>query len=699
MSSITYLERAKIALKYGIPHMPLQAAKKIPILALGSWKERNLPTTDTKQDEIWNQSYPDANIAWVAFARPDGFIIFEADREGLLDKIARDTGHEISPLTTLSQRSRQGRGHLVFRQTAKSIAVGNLQQKDESGEIWSLRSDWRYIVGPGSIHPITGLQYELVSDVTPVDIPDWLVDWCVKNNSSDSDTAAKVKDPVDATPNGPPIPHGSHDDELFRVACKLRQIGMEEDAIYTALVEICEKRCVNYGSDYLDMCRNKARSACRYEPGKNGLVLVTTGNGRPAMVSEDAEPLEVDRSEITPRPVFPYWVIQGTSVGDGFVMPTAASSSKHPEFLFMAAVQTFLIHLSQRVKIENFASNNLNLYLGFISPYGKFFKSSSSEAAHAFFRSMGYLNIYTPKMINADGRTLVVQSGSPEGFALAMSQVNCTHGILFHDELSKLVSKSSIKGSSFLSDLLTWYESGTFMNRIKDSKASYSFEAGTYTFGWNWCTTDRGFTRLWPEIAEQESGMLDRHFFVICPKDPKPLVKARDINLTAAAGITFKLIADATGKTYRFGASAQDEIYRCFQDPRSASLVEKLALYFAIDTGHADSEIDEDAVERAIALVRYRNQVTEFLSPVEAFNSEGRFQKTILRELRRNGGEMNRRTLLRQLSYQDYGTSSALKWFNALFQGADSPVFERDGDVPTNGGRRPKLVCLRKFND
>jgi len=54
-------------------------------------------------------------------------------------------------------------------------------------------------------------------------------------------------DRVTASADGPKIPRGSHDNELTRIAGKLRQDGLEEDGIYTAIVEVCEKRCENYG--------------------------------------------------------------------------------------------------------------------------------------------------------------------------------------------------------------------------------------------------------------------------------------------------------------------------------------------------------------------------------------------------------------------------------------------------------------------
>jgi hypothetical protein len=69
---------------------------------------------------------------------------------------------------------------------------------------------------------------------------------------------------VNTKTTGPKIPYGSHDNELTRIAGKLRDDGLEEIAIRNALIEIVEKRCVGYGSDYKQMCEKIARSSLRW---------------------------------------------------------------------------------------------------------------------------------------------------------------------------------------------------------------------------------------------------------------------------------------------------------------------------------------------------------------------------------------------------------------------------------------------------
>jgi len=81
------------------------------------------------------------------------------------------------------------------------------------------------------------------------------------------------------------------------------------------------------------------------------------------------------------RPVFPQWVMEGTSLYEGLVAPAIERSSHHPEFIFMPAVQMMLNYLSGRVGIK-MQDVSLNLYLGLIHH-----RASSSRVRVANWRT------------------------------------------------------------------------------------------------------------------------------------------------------------------------------------------------------------------------------------------------------------------------------------------------------------------------
>ena len=212
-------------------------------------------------------------------------------------------------------------------------------------------------------------------------------------NRSEFNISVKADSPkLPATVTGDKIPYGSHDSELTRIAGKLRYDGIEENSIADALIEVCEKRCENYGSDYKDMCRKIAHSIGKKPIGQDCTVYVggvpagtatrsvptvgTIGEGSGTFNNPAPEawyPENIDTTDSASRPEFPRWIFKGTSLFDGLVDPAVQTSSKYPELIFMPAVQLMLNYLSGRVRLKC-QELDLNVYLGAISPYGKYFK-------------------------------------------------------------------------------------------------------------------------------------------------------------------------------------------------------------------------------------------------------------------------------------------------------------------------------------
>ena len=404
-------------------------------------------------------------------------------------------------------------------------------------------------------------------------------------------------------------------------------------------------------------------------------------------------PPEIDTSEGYTRPEFPYWAIMGTSIWNGLVAPALASSSKHAEFIAMPAIQIMLNQLSGRVRV-GLSGTNFNTYVGLVSPYGKFFKSSSCDLAMDYFRTMGLLfkKSVGKKEEFAGERTAVIQAGSPEGFGLKARDINAYRALLFNDELGKFVSKAGIEGSAFSSDLLTWYGAGEFGNNTTQPRNRVHFEAGTYTFGWLWATTDRGFNRHWPKLAGISSGLEDRMFFVVSPKEPKPTAPFSDPILVEGAARTRQLI-DKAVQQEKFDFESPEWFAKKVSgmDPRSMDLIQKFSLYFCVDMG--DSVIGDEHVDRALALVEYRNRAALFLAPIEAENDGARTQKEIIRELRQNRGKMRYRDLCNKL---DYTSLEVWKW-NRIYQGlVGENLIINLYEQTTPGRRATRMVGLAK---
>jgi hypothetical protein len=136
----------------------------------------------------------------------------------------------------------------------------------EGTKVGDIKSAGGYVLAEGSVHP-DGPVYTVVDDSAIIPLPDI------------SSLVKRDKERVNASDDGPPIPHGSHDTELTRIAGVLRNAGFSADKIEEHLVEVCEERCVGYGSDYRQMCHKIANSIGKKPVGVASLIPVLGGGG------------------------------------------------------------------------------------------------------------------------------------------------------------------------------------------------------------------------------------------------------------------------------------------------------------------------------------------------------------------------------------------------------------------------------------
>lgn len=672
----------------GIPVTPVRAESKAAFLP--DWPTS--ATTDLNEIALWDRMYGDINCAAVATGKADGVWFFEADSADVFARISQDTGHDlVKECPTFMVRSRVGRGHLYFRNTPLALEMGNLPQTYVKGGDFSVRVKNQYVVSAGSIHPESKRPYECVTPgVAPAPAPDWFVQWLMAQRMKVK--TDKGEEVIPTTESGK-IPHGYIHGWMVTQAGRFRNAGMSIELLEKTLLELVHEACEPPID--IEKVKQVARSFERYDSNPTNSLPIQL-NQKPDGPAT-APPREIDTCTATARPVFPYWAIMGTSIWDGLVAPALESSSKHAEFIYMPAAQALMNYLSGLVTIK-MHTVRLNLFLGLVSPYGEFFKSSSCQLAHDYCK---YVGICTPlaKSTISGGRTVVGQAGSPEGFALRVIGTKGNKAILFNDELGKFASKAGIESSSFADDLLTWYESGDFGNNVTSEKNSFHFESGTYTFGWLWCTTDRGFNRHWPKLAGIVSGLEDRMFFIVSPEKPKPAVPFHDPLLVPGAAETRKRIdAAIVKKEYEFEDPGYFTKQVAGMDPRSMSLVMKFALFLTIDMGL--DKIDDDVIERALALVEYRNQVSTFLEPIEADNQQGRLQKEIIRELKQNGGQMSYRNLCLNLDYSRYGIDVWNRAYRTMLPyGIDEGIICEWQAQTTTGKRSTRMVGLIKFED
>ena len=268
----TFLDRANIMVKRGIPVIPLRPQTKTAVKT--GWQ--HLATTDINQIMKWDAENDQFNCAAVFQLKLGGFWALEIDGAKLIEQYKTETSKKLPE--TLMVRSRPGRGHLYFKHSPASIALGNIGQKEADG--FSVRADDQYCVSPLSIHPDTLTPYEIVHDRPIIEAPDDFVAWLAAHKKV---AAKELK--AEGWLNQP-IPQGRRDNTLVQMGGHYRRLGEDEETIFAILTQKNETLCSPPLPE--EDIRRIAHSVARYKPGE---ATVTLG-GKPQDGPEASRPEE-----------------------------------------------------------------------------------------------------------------------------------------------------------------------------------------------------------------------------------------------------------------------------------------------------------------------------------------------------------------------------------------------------------------------
>jgi Bifunctional DNA primase/polymerase, N-terminal/Primase C terminal 1 (PriCT-1) len=673
-----FKEIAEPLVRMGVPVIPLRPKTKIAFQ--NNWPE--LATTDSAMVAQWDLQDPNFNGACVAFAKPNGTWFLEIDKPGFKEVIEKETGKKIP--ATFVVRSSPGRGHFYFKHTAASIAMGNVQGKDSDGkESWSARADKRYVVAPLSYHPTSGLRYEILLNSPIIEAPDWLVEWCVRSSSGTSIHIDRRTGHVelDATT---PISEGGRNNELTKILGKARQVmAMDAEQLYQYGVSVNQQRCNPPLPD--SEVRTIANSMARYDVKQVGQLLF---DEQPTPAANVVIPTLKKHN----YPVFPEWVMHGTSIYEGLVKPVCEVNSRIPYFMFLPTAALMMNYLGNKVNVVDGQKFNFDgsmrgrnhipsFYMILIGEKGRAIKSSSVEDGIDYLSLAGAVSHASDSISSSGGKSLVWTAGSPEGLGLDMNRTNCLNAVLFYDELSALSNKAGIDHSTLKQAMLTMYESGKFANTIKARKDRFSLDPRTYCASLIACTTDENFEDIWMTMTGKSSGLDDRFMFILQPAQLPELTPKSDINTVKGAMLTKeRIMAAVLQKTYIMEDSTALDAKISVLGNRTEIRAEKWALYFAIDLGK--QSIDESCVERGIAIAEYEKAVKKYLRTPEAETkiaaAQLKFRKLLENKF---NGLATERDMERAMNYTRFGTEG---WYR-IYEGLKKAgiVLAANGEVRT----------------
>jgi hypothetical protein len=267
-----------MAATYQVPQIPLRG--KAPWFL--DWP--NKATLDLAQIEAWYKELG-CNFGSVAKAEPGGRFVVEVDSPEVYKRAKRD-GVEFS--SEIIVMSRPGRGHRWFVQSEESIALGNVMQGDSLQGDFSVRVMNEQCVSPGSINPVSGLQYRMkkagqIKQATSAEI-EWL--------KAQKTVPPSGKKEIPRNDAGL-VPHGFIHHYLLETAGRMRYAGLDPDEIEPILHRMAHKECQPPLDD--SKISAMARSMANYEPGTavKGMVFI----GEPKHVVDEKkmpDPLSQD---------------------------------------------------------------------------------------------------------------------------------------------------------------------------------------------------------------------------------------------------------------------------------------------------------------------------------------------------------------------------------------------------------------------
>ena len=630
----------------------------------------NQRSSDPAQIHAWGEAKPHANVCVYAVQEPGGLCFVDKDgAQSLVDKYERETGKKF-PKTLLvcssviddGKGGKITKGHWYFQQTPKTMALPGNIGEDKTGGLFSFRVKNQYVASIGSIHPATQKPYEIYDHTPIIPIPDEFVDWLY------SQVTTKEKPTAQAMQEAK-LPKGSRYPALISYLGKLWSAGTPREAVIAAGLSWAEEHFeLPEGAFNAALVQREIEHFLDhgYEQGQPTTTLKFSGQTAVASSPE----LEFDEKKFAKSsyPVFPDYVMAGTSLYENFVKPICEHNARVPYFMWMPAATIMLNYLGTKIKIKSqFMSKGINLsqYLVLIGTAGEAYKSESVNDAMEYFRYISCLN-HDSGLKTAEGRSIVWTAGSIEGVGIDMQKTNCKNAILFYDELETLTKKAGIESSSLVSNLLTLYESKKFGNKVKTGKEAYSLEPNSYCFSLIACTTPEMFEDLWSAMNGAGTGLNDRFMFIMQP-EPLPERSAKiDIPYLEGAVHTRQLIDKAIlqGEFEIEDAESPKLQWLQKRGSRYAERAKKWALAIAVDLGL--SYIDNECLNRGCDIVEYEILVKAYLNPFDANNVEAKLQMKIRSALENSGGQMDLRKLKRVCHADREGVSTWERAFNNL---------------------------------
>ncbi len=262
--------------------------------------------------------------------------------------------------------------------------------------------------------------------------------------------------------------------------------------------------------------------------------------------------------------------------------------------------------------------------------------------------------------------------------------------VLMPDELSRLVKKGGIDGSTLYETLTTLFTETTFSHHVSKQEASINVRDAHLTLVS--ATTPDLYTTMF-DVAGITGGLVSRIFVVASgEKRIKPPVSPDPSKVHEYHEKLRRQIEEATsgvaGRSLTYTTEAEALWMEYYQELRKGTspIFERLDTYGLrlpplLGVTKVEKEVSLETVESVIALLEYQREVRLLVQPVEAENAIAGLGQLILRRLA-NGQWWGRSSLYKSVHADRHGTQK----FDYALSNLTSIKFMETRDV-SRGGR------------
>lgn len=341
-----------------------------------------------------------------------------------------------------------------------------------------------------------------------------------------------------------------------------------------------------------------------------------------------------ERNECDDSTTFPAWVISGVA-GD-YAKLYSAHIEPPIEFFYMSFLVCLGNVLADRLTAASEIYPQPRLYVLLVGESADERKSTAIKKTIQFFEDFFAGNL--AGFLTQDYFNACWGVGSAEGLQKVLSESKRT--VLVYDEFKALIDKCRVSGSVLLPFMNTLFESNKYENHTKTSSlVLYNAYLSLLA-----ASTIETYNRTW-DASFTDIGLTNRIFIVPARSTkripmPKEIPDVEKKKVALMLNGVLHMVSNGAASRLKMTPEAAARYSDWYNNREKSIHVKRLEVYatrlmLLLAVNDFKIEIDEETVEKALALVNWQLEVRRDHDPIDAETKVAKIEERIRRQLRR----------------------------------------------------------------